>query len=1292
MKPVEKIKEEVSEKIAEKKSQPKSNSASPVAKTVPSAKGKQTAGLATKSSQGTPKKGEVEKKPEEEKDGNTFESTENELALILPSEIKTERVTPPSPVIEEASRSKQVITPRIVFVDQPGDAGSTPSSSPSRPSGSPIATLRASPQQFKAMSPIKISPTAKLIPVSSLSSINTAGKSLFTIAIPGSSLPKVAGQSAQFIVSTQSVGSLTTSPIKVTASTSSGSPGQVRLDLVELAKSVSILTPQRHLLHDVSSVTADLTAHSPPINKSPKLLLSASKQSEGKIKKRKRPKIPDWEVPSAVYQSKFEEPQPKFVRKDDEICYPETAQMEQGDYFRIMGIINKADIKKTDGSEHRNHRLAGGKLRRVCKPKISPEMVYRRFSLARGCIMHDVYVDSDEEGSADSQSPRIADKHAIIKTEYSKKGSLSPRIHDSYRQHCVKIPVITIEKVGKEGSSSEGEGSPSKLTKVNSWKENEPPYGTYKGDWECGEGSSSGTPKAKRKENPSHKKSFQPSKNPKCVKPGAKKQPDGRKLVGKTLEKSKSFEGSIGKSGKATSLSKSKSFERYSTLSKAEISKTRYPPPKVKMEPEDDGSTRRSARNRGAKRKQWWHLLRANPDEFEEDKEWEREVAQQEEKRKARMERARERDDSNDEEEEEEDIVEIEPTKKATKKKSKVKKEPDSEGDGVDTKSYTDLYETKLKNKKKRSKDWALAKKVLEEAQAEAKAKEAASGKPKGGSKGGKKEGTKRKAAECSGTESPMKKIKTEPPSAPCSDDEGGGGDKKGGKLKKKKSTSNLEQEEPVDEKPTIVTNIIILGEDGEPLQAKENAAVYDQLQTLLEGKEAEKLARTGVLELSLPPDSPQSFIEILARQQQKQRPQSPYNQLPIVRSDVLYKTKEAECLAPHMCSVCWINDHMYCRNMKRIARDLPLCGGCIHYVPCHHYRQKESPSITDRKRIQRRVRRSLYATIDSADGSSKTVVPVSSPFASPAARKINFSADEANAARAAQGDDLLCDESLTESDSEPNSPEAPPPPGTELLKAELRARALQIKKALGYKSLPKTISPLRRTLQWASPGKVVDLTAEPVDTSEDESDYSEVVINDYAKEEIVGQQPIEVIDYGVPLTDEFLVKEGGVKKEGWRTNTSIFMPNTESDASNDSHDIPVHHMEMHTASENNYEESIFGENSQDSTETSVSQISTHPESDDSEIEGNSGESQLFRKEEKKKRRKKKSCADVISVKTLGGKSSGDISFEGLKNKWQQGEDGTQVLTFTTKEIRERKPELLSYIKVSSLINEKALS
>ena len=45
----------------------------------------------------------------------------------------------------------------------------------------------------------------------------------------------------------------------------------------------------------------------------------------------------------------------------------------------------------------------------------------------------------------------------------------------------------------------------------------------------------------------------------------------------------------------------------------------------------------------------------------------------------------------------------------------------------------------------------------------------------------------------------------------------------------------------------------------------------------------------------------------------------------------------EGACVTPHMCSFCWINDHMYCLNMKRNEHDVKPYGECLHfrYEPC---------------------------------------------------------------------------------------------------------------------------------------------------------------------------------------------------------------------------------------------------------------------------------------------------------------------------------------------------------------------
>ena len=577
----------------------------------------------------------------------------------------------------------QVITPKIVFVETGRQA-----------SGEQVTTSAVRPMSTLMGTAIKLSPKAKLIPSVSLPPGAIPGKNVYTISVPsGSSLAKMAGQTAQIIVSSPQKGIMSGSPIKVITSTSGSgtSPTHIKLDLMELARTVTAMSTSGSMITSASSspVTAVKPAQekhekvSLSINKSPKLLLSdmklcktvikeepQDKDQEGtasekvvKIKKQKRPKMPNWERPSAVYQTQYDTPQPKWECIDEPISYPADSGMGQKEYFNIVRLINKADIKKTDGTEHRNHRLAGGKLRRVCKPKIAPEMVYRRFSLARGCIMHDVYEDSDEE---DGNSPKVTDKNQVIKTEQTKKRSLSPKMSDSYRQHCNKIPLISIEKVAKDDGESGSENSPLRLVKGNSFKENEPPSSAKRLDFESGEGCSSSKPKKKhewlkmpeKKLAKSSQGSPSSSKGPSSKGPsqgpsGQPKKLVGGKGTGKQFTRAKSFDFSEKKVQVKTKLAKSKSFEKCAGTSKVSpkgkdaktyVSSSKAGPAKVGTsrpwqppvrEPEiDDGTKRRSARQRSGKRKEWWHLLRANPDEFEEDKEWEKEVADQEKKAK----------------------------------------------------------------------------------------------------------------------------------------------------------------------------------------------------------------------------------------------------------------------------------------------------------------------------------------------------------------------------------------------------------------------------------------------------------------------------------------------------------------------------------------------------------------------------------------------------------------------------------------------------------------------------------
>ena len=140
---------------------------------------------------------------------------------------------------------------------------------------------------------------------------------------------------------------------------------------------------------------------------------------------------------------------------------------------------------------------------------------------------------------------------------------------------------------------------------------------------------------------------------------------------------------------------------------------------------------------------------------------------------------------------------------------------------------------------------------------------------------------------------------------------------------------------------------------------------------------------------------------------------------------------KELECLTPHMCNVCWVNDHMYCRNMKRIFQELPsFTGGCIHYIACEHYRQSGTSVQMSQESHGKSMSLHWTNRHDADKLPSHGVVSV---------------------------EDLLCDEDMLDSESDLSSDGIE---GTELLQIQLKARTDQIFRSLGITQLPKSKSP----------------------------------------------------------------------------------------------------------------------------------------------------------------------------------------------------------------------------------------
>jgi len=161
------------------------------------------------------------------------------------------------------------------------------------------------------------------------------------------------------------------------------------------------------------------------------------------------------------------------------------------------------------------------------------------------------------------------------------------------------------------------------------------------------------------------------------------------------------------------------------------------------------------------------------------------------------------------------------------------------------------------------------------------------------------------------------------------------------------------------------------------------------------------------------------------------------------------------------MCNVCWVNDHMYCRNMRRVPHELPGFSGCIHYIACEHYQQSCSSVPASQGSYGKSM--SLCWTNQRSDDK----MPPSH--------------------RVVSAEDLLCDEDMLDSESDVSLDSTD---GTELLQIHLKARADQIHRSLGVSELPRSYSPV--------------MSAVPESVVVDEDDDVVLIPEDYAAEIVV--------------------------------------------------------------------------------------------------------------------------------------------------------------------------------------------
>ena len=586
-------------------------------------------------------------------------------------------------------------------------------------------------------------------------------------------------------------------------------------------------------------------------------------------------KAPEMKEEDLIHQS-------PASRQRSPLYYP-CAKVDKDQFFKIFGLVDKSKLNASAAAKHRLHREAGGKLRRVIKPRMAPEMIYhQKMTIARGCTLQGMVVNREVE-----RSPRNSHKSRLLLKALSPRGEQNRKVDE--------------------------------LQKSSSFKENELPLSTQrKLDFNS-------TPKT------SPKKEW--------LKP-----PSKRKLSISTCGQSE-VQGS-----ESSGMND------------------------VKQEGYDFNPTRRSARQEATSRKQWSHLLKANPDIFEKDKMWDEE---QERLMKRRKDRSKIKPDDVEIKQEVDDFTFTDKITGTTiETKNIMRKSQKKSGFSFPNtaKAYMAMYEDMMLEQKDvplnaGRYDWVAY-------QASKQAESATS------------------LNENYSRDDNQKAI-----------------------FRKRNRKKKL----PPGQAGQVMPNIPFFF----PEQLK--SQMCDRLEpSLFELKQnLEQVAVGRELELNmknLVEEHDSVKLGSLAKCDEE-TPDCP----PEERQE-RYKYKDEDCVVPHMCTVCWINDHMYCRNMKRIARDLPLFGGCLHYIPCTHYRH-----LKERKAYDAGFNKSGISQMKISNGRVA----------------------EEDIKLPTCGEDLICNESLKEFDSDLSSPSSPDE--TDTLRLQLRVRAAQLKQSLGITKLPLT-------------------------------------------------------------------------------------------------------------------------------------------------------------------------------------------------------------------------------------------
>ena len=691
----------------------------------------------------------------------------------------------------------------------------------------------------------------------------------------------------------------------------------------------------------------------------PKCIPARSEKSLGQVIKESSMKYENTQRGGTFTKIKRAKVKPRSAsskrRRSSPLSYP-SDNIQQDKFFHMFGLVKKSVLAKDVSITNKLHREAGGKLRRVIKPCMKPEMVYRRLELARGCIIQGMQekLEKLNEWKSTSKPGGLHDNTKVLMYDERRK------------RHEILADSKVAEMLGSQRSKPSmrpGSGRASPATDLALLKDLK---------------DSSPIVKSARKlcfdnlvESPKQE-------------PVQYLKPRGKKRKHLTFDscsdnaKTRCSETPSCEVAASSADNLSKKVMENQRKDKEPVKSTDAPAPPASPVP-----SRRSARQQGGKRKMWCHLLRAAPDEYVIDQQWESEQQRKEEKRRARMWR-------HAGEESAEASHENSSNEDDSSSKHSIAGDLPVNHDATATQMPSDFA------KDAPTKDNCMS--------------------------------------------SPLPKrvcVKLEPDSEVGQVDESAIKVETQTDVVKRKKKKKKKKPMSVDDDMSLPVSVI--GPDGHSLPQDKCQILFEQLKPVLSDL-VNNSSKIGDEVIFVPNTSKDSLEcnETLPYVFSSSAGASPSGSWV---GNERYRYADHECTIPHMCMVCWINDHMYCKNMKRVARDLPPCGGCIHYIPCKHYRHLKDMNNYSRKKTTKLMPpsgdsndKSLSATSNRNDAKTSQHTPTDF-------HKAQLSTD-----------DLLCYEDMLESDSEPSSPDTPA--GTEILKAQLKARASQIAKSLGVKRL----------------------------------------------------------------------------------------------------------------------------------------------------------------------------------------------------------------------------------------------